>query len=148
MKHKLLTLLLAVMASVGMSFAETYSGSCGENLTWSLNTEDGVLTISGTGAMADYEYVEGGFSSAPWNDYRETISSLEFQLGVTSIGEYAFYQCRHLTTVTLPSSVISIGRNAFDGCANLISATIPNRVTTIGWYAFCDCTYLSSVTIP
>ena len=148
MKHKLLTLLLAVMASVGMSFAETYSGSCGENLTWSLNTEDGVLTISGTGAMADYEYVEGGFSSAPWNDYRETISSLEFQLGVTSIGEYAFYQCRHLTTVTLPSSVISIGRNAFDGCANLISATIPNSVTTIGWYAFSDCTNLSSVTIP
>ncbi len=148
MKHKLLTLLLAVMASVGMSFAETYSGSCGENLTWSLNTEDGVLTISGTGAMADYEYVDGGFSSAPWNDYRETISSLEFQLGVTSIGEYAFYQCRHLTTVTLPSSVISIGRNAFDGCANLISATIPNSVTTIGWYAFSACTNLSSVTIP
>ncbi len=148
MKQKLFTLLIAVMASVGMSFAETYSGSCGENLTWSLNTEDGVLTISGTGAMADYEYVDGGFSSAPWNDYRETISSLEFQLGVTSIGEYAFYQCRHLTTVTLPSSVISIGRNAFDGCANLISATIPNSVTTIGWYAFSDCTNLSSVTIP
>lgn len=126
------------------------SGTCGaegDNLTWTLSC-DGVLTISGTGAMADYEYVDGGFSSAPWNDYRETISSLEFQLGVTSIGKYAFYQCRHLTTITLPSSVISIGRNAFDGCANLISATIPNSVTTIGWYAFSACTNLSSVTIP
>lgn len=144
MKHKLFTFLIAVMANLGTMFAE--SGTCGDNLTWNLT--DGVLTISGTGAMADYEYVDGGFSSAPWNDYREKISSLEFQLGVTSIGKYAFYQCRHLTTVTLPSSVISIGRNAFDGCANLISATIPNSVTTIGWYAFSACTNLSSVTIP
>ena len=49
-KKKIFTLLLAVAASVGTMFAE--SGTCGENLTWDLT--DGVLTISGTGAMNDY----------------------------------------------------------------------------------------------
>lgn len=70
MKHKLFTLLLAMIASIGTMFAETYSGSCGENLTWSLNTEDSVLTISGTGAMADYNS-----SNIPWYEYREAIRS-------------------------------------------------------------------------
>ena len=67
---------------------------------------------------------------------------------VTSIGDYAFYYCRGLTSVTIPNSVTSIGSRAFYACSGLTSITIPNSVTSIGDWAFYDCSGLTSVTIP
>ena len=67
---------------------------------------------------------------------------------VTSIGNYAFYGCRGLTSVTIPGSVTSIGSSAFAYCTGLKSATIGNGVTSIADYAFYNCTCLTSVTIP
>ena len=66
---------------------------------------------------------------------------------VTSIGNYAFYQCAGLTSVTIPNSVTSIGETAFSGCTGLTSVIIPNSVTSIGNSAFAYCTGLTSVTI-
>ena len=67
---------------------------------------------------------------------------------VTSIGDYAFNQCRSLTSVTIPNSVTSIGGAAFCLCTSLTSVDIPNSVTSIGRSAFSDCYGLTSVTIP
>ena len=67
---------------------------------------------------------------------------------VTSIGEYAFYDCWNLVSVTIPNSVIIIETGAFNGCSGLTSVTIPNSVTSIGDYAFSYCTDMTSVTIP
>ena len=67
---------------------------------------------------------------------------------VTSIGEEAFYNCRSLTSVTIPGSVTSIDKDAFCFCSSLTSVTIPGSVTSIGDYAFYGCTSLTSVTIP
>ena len=67
---------------------------------------------------------------------------------VTRIGNYAFYECRDLTSVTIPSSVTSIGYNAFSRCKGLTSVTIPEAVTSIGSSAFSGCEGLTSVTIP
>lgn len=67
---------------------------------------------------------------------------------VTSIGEYAFYDCDKLTSITIPSSVTTIGESAFRYCSNLTSITIPRSVTTIGNSAFSSCRNLSSITIP
>ena len=64
------------------------------------------------------------------------------------IGEFAFYNCRSLTSVTIPSSVTSIGKYAFSGCSGLTSVTIPSSVTSIGEAAFLDCSGLTSVTLP
>ena len=65
-----------------------------------------------------------------------------------SIGNWAFYGCSGLTSVTIPNSVTSIGDAAFRGCSGLTSVTIPNSVTTIGDAAFRECTGLTSVAIP
>lgn len=67
---------------------------------------------------------------------------------VTSIGEYAFYRCSGLTSVTIPNSVTSIGEAAFYDCSALTSVTIGNSVTSIGYAAFAYCSGLTSVTIP
>ena len=122
------------------------SGTTGD-CTWTLN--NGALTISGNGAMGSYssKYSEGStyITTAPWG---ANIKTVVIEGGVTSIGEYAFYGCKLLTSVTIGNSVTSIGDYAFRGCTGLTSVTIPNSVTSIGWYAFEYCTGLTSVTIP
>ncbi len=65
---------------------------------------------------------------------------------ITSIGEYAFYNCSSLTSITIPSSVTSIGDRAFQGCDSLTSITIPSSVTSIGDRAFQGCDSLTSIT--
>ena len=67
---------------------------------------------------------------------------------VTSIGDYAFYNCKSLQSITIPNSVTSIGNRAFDFCVSLQSITIPNSVTSIGDKAFYLCKSLQSITIP
>ena len=67
---------------------------------------------------------------------------------VTSIGEYAFYNCSELTSIQLPNSVTSIGHHAFHYCRGLKSITIPSFVKSIGDRAFDYCDVLSSITIP
>ena len=64
------------------------------------------------------------------------------------LGDYVFYGCSGLTSLTLPSSVTSIGRGAFYGCWKLTSLTIPSGVTSIGYSAFRGCSGLTSLTIP
>ena len=78
----------------------------------------------------------------------ETVTYQGTTYGVTSIGEWAFYDCSSLTSVTIPNSVTSIGQAAFYYCSSLTSVTIPNSVTSIGNYAFYYCSNLTSVTIP
>lgn len=125
------------------------TGSCGENLTWSVDG-DGILTISGTGAMWDYEDVEsegGGWrTSAPWYDYAPT--ELVFKEGVTQIGKSAFCGCDFKGSVTLPKGLTQIGAGAFLNCFNLTGVTIPQGVTSIGDNAFLNCRNLTSVVIP
>ena len=116
------------------------SGSCGENVTWTL-TADGTLTISGTGAMTDYTYD----SRSPWYSCRTYIKRVVMQQGVTSIGDHAFWDCSGLTSVTIPDSVTSIGGSAFSGCSGLTSVTIPDSVTNVGQYAFDNCSSLTDI---
>ena len=66
--------------------------------------------------------------------------------GITSIGNYAFYDCSGLTSIEIPNSVTSIGGSAFAYCSGLTSIEIPNSVTSIGSYAFSGCDGLTSVT--
>ena len=77
-----------------------------------------------------------------------TITHLDDTYHVVSIEGMAFYECRNLTSVTIPNSVTSIGGKAFYACSGLTSVTIGNSVTSIGYMAFNSCRSLTSVTIP
>lgn len=124
--------LLLLFSSV-QSYAEVYSGSCGKDVNWTLDTETGLLEITGSGDMKDYDDYH---DNSPWYYYRFSIKKCTIKNGVTSIGEYAFYKCTGLTNITIPNSVTSIGSFAFYGCTGL---------TSITWNAI-SCTSFSSST--
>jgi hypothetical protein len=113
-----------------------FGGTCGENATWRM--EDGVLTVSGTGAMESD-------LSAPWSDYADQITKVVIENGITNICESAFFDCINLTSITIPETVTEIGISAFDGCSSLTEITIPVSVTAIGDYAFFLCDSLTDV---
>ena len=95
----------------------------------------------------------GDSSSNPlyWNDNLylngELVTNLIIPDGVTSIGDFAFFENRKLVSITIPDSVTSIGDAAFEQCTNLTSISIPDSVTSIGELAFFECFRLTSVTI-
>ena len=122
--------------------AASYSGTCGPYLKWSLDTDTGVLNITGTGGMTSW------CPHAPWSSYISNIKTVNIASGVTSIGGYAFYDCSSLTSVTIPDSVTTIVDSAFYGCSSLTSVTIPDGVTRIGDEMFYGCRSLTSISIP
>ena len=139
-----LLVLCMVLSMVPVTaHAETYSGTCGENLAWVLD-EDGVLTISGSGPMTDYSST----SSIPWYSYRKQITKAVISNGVTAIGSRAFYQCSKMVSLTIPDSVTAIGNSACSSCSSLTDVTIPAGVTVIGDSAFSSCSSLTDVMIP
>jgi len=153
MKKRLLSFVLAALMIASLLPATALaadivdSGTCGaegdgSNLTWTLDS-DGVLTISGTGAMKEYDPYK-----APWYGSSSRVKSAVIAEGVTSIGGKAFLDCTSLTSVTIPDSVTSIGKQAFMYCTSLTGVTIPDSVTSIGSSAFSYCKSLTSVTIP
>lgn len=101
--------IVADAVSSAESSETAYSGSCGENAVWEFNPENGTLTISGTGYVNDYmNYIEG--SNQPWNDYKDDITSLVIEDGITGIGE-TFYNCENLKSITCGNNCI------FNSCA-------------------------------
>ena len=133
-----------VLCSIALH-ANVATGTCGDNLTWSYDTETQALTIEGSGVMTDYDYWS---SNQPWAQVSSDILSVSLPDGLTSIGACAFKACSSLTSVTLGNSVTSIGGYAFDGCSSLTSVTLGNSVTSIGGAAFRYCSSLTSFTLP
>lgn len=165
---RLLTFVLAALMLLSFApkaLAAEYEGACGDNLTWTF--EGGILTITGTGDMTDYDQN----NMPPWYDFREKITSLSLPDGLTSIGELAFYDCTMLNSVTIPSSVtevgqlafcqccsisiikfneglVSIGRSAFELCESLTDLRLPTTLKEICYNAFYRCTSLTYATVP
>ena len=124
------------------TFAET-TGTCGEALHWVLS-EDGTLTISGTGAMTDYE----SYIDAPWYDSYDSIYSIVIEPGVTTVGNSAFAGYESVVSVTLPEGLLSIGNDAFSGCVGIGEIALPQTLEQVGHYAFAWCESLQELILP
>lgn len=116
---------LAVIAALviflcGTAASADTAGTCGENLSWTLD-EAGILTISGTGDMADNPVW-------PVSEIRRAV----IEDGVTSIGSYAFYGCGNLEYVRIPATVTFIGDRAFFNCSRLTDIMVFGADTEIG----------------
>lgn len=172
MKKRLLSMILALSMMLTIlpvnaitAWAENgktiQSGNCGtggsDNVTYVLtqNNDDNTnktytLTISGNGKMNDYS--DYSYNYAPWNSVNYAITQVVFEGDITTIGNYSFYRCTRLTSITIPNSVISIGTGAFLDCTGLKEITMPDdsnfKLHSIGAYAFEDCRSLKSITIP
>lgn len=148
-------------------YALSNNGKCGEDVYYSYNEQNKILTLYGFGDMFNYDGFE--FVS-PFFDNNEIIA-INITDGITNIGDYAFDSCLNLEKVSLPNSVKTIGKysfrnctqlenisipnsvnlikeGAFDACIGLSSVEIPNSVNTIGMNAFCNCTNLNTLFIP
>ena len=143
---KLLSVFLALvmllsLGTVAFAASPVASGSCDENLTWTLDS-DGVLKISGTGIMM-------GFSgNQPWKDDSMDIKAVIIEPGVTSVGDNAFHftgsSSTNIASVTLPDTVETIGHHAFLG-SQITSIDLPAGVKTVEEYAFVSCKNLATV---
>lgn len=118
------------------------SGTCGANLFWAL--ENGVLTISGTGSMDDYD-----MNAAPWSEWKDEIISIKIEEGVQRIGKCAFKEFANLTKVMfLSTDLTDIGEGAFQSCISLPSIVLPESLTVIRSNTFWHCSDLERISIP
>lgn len=141
--RKILTFIYSFLTCIMTVNAAVVEGTCGTNLTWSLDTQDSTLTISGTGAMDDYY----SYRRPAWDNYRSYIAYLSIEEGVTSIGNIAFSGCNSLKRLSLPTSVKYINGEAFRHCAMLSDLSLGN-ILSLGKGAFQDCDALVNVELP
>ena len=115
----------------GAIIRETVPSIVSEGLQFTQNS-DGTYSVSGIGTCTDTEVVIPGIHEGK---------------AVTSIGRYAFRNCKNLTSIVIPEGVTSIGSYAFRGCGSLTSIAIPESVTSIGDSAFDDCVGLKEISV-
>lgn len=151
----------AILSSFGTAAT---SGDFGENncLHWEVSTgvlSGKTLTISGTGAMPDFNFPEGNL--APWWNYEALgmltsfgnfklegeLKKVVIQDGVTNVSNYALFFLPAATQVTLPESVTSIGRYGIALCSKLTGMSIPKGVTEIGDFGLAG-DGLTAITLP
>lgn len=137
----ILSVMLLLCSLPIVSFAAEYEGECGENMRWSFS--DGVLEITGSGAMTEYE----SYTDSPWYEYRESVTKVVVADGVTSVSAYAFASCRNLKEAVLPPSLTELSMGMFSDCG-FESFDIPDTVERIGRGTFNYCTLLESINIP
>lgn len=125
-------------------FAAATSGSCGTDVNWSYDEASKTLTLSGSGAMTDYEDV----ISIPWKTYCKEIKNIEIGDGITSIGNYSLSWCEQVESIFVPSSVTRIGIDAFGWCSSLKNVSLPAGLQKLDREAFALCTSLENIDVP
>ncbi len=164
-----LVMLISVTAGIDLSAnAASFpnKGKCGTNVSYTFNSTNGVLTISGSGDMKNYTIEDASPFEFNSNDIKKIIigsgvtsignrafsyceaTSVSISNTVKTIGEYAFKSCKKITSITIPNSVKVIKKYAFDRCYGAKNITIGTGVTTIEEGAFYHCYGTTSITVP
>lgn len=142
-KNKIITCVLAILFCCVMFTNESSS------LVTQVFAEETYVRVDGViGGGIYFDSTTGTVTKA---DKEVTIASLPNAIDgvvIKNIGDFAFWGCEELTSVTIPSGVVYIGDRAFSSCSKLTSVIIPSSVTTIGTSAFFECTSLNYVEIP
>ena len=129
-------LLVGLLPAVAIRADAFYSGSCGTDVIWELDTVNGVLKILGSGAMVDYVYE----TDTPWYSRNFLVRSVVIDDGVTLIGDYAFYDCSGLSHVHFLGDMPTMGTDVFKNCAEDLKLCYIEG--TEGWD---NCTYATEV---
>lgn len=145
MKQRLFGRLVAVAAVLllGAATASAHDFEV-DGIYYNINSDGTSVSVTFKGSS--YDSYSNEYSGAVTIPATVTYSGKTYS--VTSIGDYAFWDCGTMTSVSIGNSVISISERAFWGCSGLTSVSIGNSVTAIGDYTFFGCSGLTSVVIP
>jgi hypothetical protein len=124
------------------------NGSCGTEQSWTLKSS-GTLMIRGTGAMPAFD---ANTNRPSWEEYREQITSVVIEEGITAVGDFTFYRNNtvtygNITSVTLPDTITTIGKSAFRN-TGIEELHLPENLTTLGVLVFDNCKSLDEIYIP
>ena len=125
-----LALVAALLPCTALFAGAAEPRSWGDGVFWTL--EAGVLTISGNGTMDG----SMGINNIPWYNARNAVKTVVIESGVKNICNFAFYECKNMTEITIPDTVTEIGVYAFCNCTALTEIAVPDTVTVISGYAF------------
>ena len=131
------------------------SGSCGENVYYTLDSSTGILTISGVGKIDNFYHSNGldnnhlvQYSNSPFNNNKE-IKDVIITGGVQNIGAALFWNCSNIQSISInTTSIQSIDAFAFSGCSNLTRVDFTDTLKRIDCYAFEKCEKLTNIVIP
>ena len=145
MKKRVISFVLTILMVVGLFSGLTFSASAevpesgyfGTDATFSYS--NGVLTVSGTGEIKNY-----GIGDSPFA-HNEEITEIIVKSGITSLGEWCFYDCENVAKVSLPNTLKEIQEGAFSECNCLTEITIPNSVTNVEFMNFTDCANMETI---
>ena len=146
-----ITVVTIMLFGIVDASAEIFSGNCGtanSNVTWTLDTVTGILSIKGSGSTKDYSKAAiSGSTAPPWRKYADFIKTVSID-GLDGIGKYSFAGCENLTAVSFSEKVAVIREGTFYGCSALKSFEFSAAVTEIGNNAFYNCRAIETLNIP
>lgn len=119
------------------------AGMCGINVSWTF-FNDGLLQIKGNGAMKDYPIK----MESPWEKYKNQITKVQVESGITTIGLNMFEECENLRSVQMADTVQTIQGSAFKGCKHLSEVRLSAAIQEIGREAFSGCEALTEIKLP
>ena len=113
-------------------------------IIWEYDHDTKTVTFTGNGAIADYTPED----PSPWSCFKDEMTAIKIEQGITKIGTYAFFECYNVTQAELPDSLEKISTDAFDGCRHLETINLPNGIKEFGADVFKFCESLKEVILP
>ncbi len=113
--------------------AQVLTGEWGDNIVWTFDEASGTLTLSGSGEMKHADFED---NIPPWREFGRSLKKVIIEEGITSVGDFVFYECKKIEEVSLPEEIEYIGVAAFSSTGNLKHITLPSTLKTIYDEAF------------